>query len=97
MRRKVLTAEPETSLDQAVRDMELAGVGSVVVVNGELVVGIMTRSDLERFGISATRSCSACGVNRQLRQHPVTRLVLCVDCTARAAPAAGDYDLGDVD
>ena len=56
MSRPVITAVPTQTVQQAARLMHRAGVGSVVVVEGERPIGILTERDLVRYAASSAGS-----------------------------------------
>jgi predicted transcriptional regulator len=51
MSKEVFVAEPATSLGEAAAAMRQLGIGCLPVVAGPLVIGIVTRRDLDRAGV----------------------------------------------
>jgi citrate synthase len=59
MARPVITAAPSETVAEAAGKMQQHAVGSVVVVDGERPIGILTERDLVRFGASGADGASA--------------------------------------
>jgi len=89
---------PKTSGAEALEVMNSGRVGSLLVLEGERLVGILTRRDLQTSGIPMHDDprgyCSCCGGIAHLRPH-VTG-ALCSECLARSQPGASlDHGGGD--
>ena len=93
-----ITAPPDSSWKEALELMNARRVGSLLVVAGGRLLGIVTRKDQERAGVEMRDDprgyCSCCGELEHLRPH-VTG-ALCTDCMDRARPTAA-FDAGGGD
>lgn len=69
--------DASATLDDAIDVMRERGVGSLGVVAGGLIIGILTRSDLIRAGVTAevAGACPACGT-----RHHLVAAGFCRDC-----------------
>lgn len=90
--RHVVTLPPNRSLGDAARLMAIQGVGSIVLVDRDVVCGIITREDLieadpELDKLLCEARCAACGTRRHLRPGPDGQC-LCQDCQVRAREGA---------
>lgn len=94
------TIQVDDSFEEAACKMDEDGIGSLVVLSGERVVGILTRNDLareappqsERFG-----RCSACGSLQHLRAGRPGEPLLCADCGGRRHAPEDERELGTGD
>jgi CBS domain-containing protein len=66
-----VTVPPECTIEEAARLMGTHGVGSLVVVSGDEVVGIVTDRDIAVRGVGAGRALTT-RVNAVMSEHPVT-------------------------
>ena len=93
------TVEVGASVKEAARLMAERGVGSLVVLAKSDIVGILTRSDIERAGLGEVafgeQRCSACGTYQHVRLDEKCGYWLCTDCRNRAH--GDDADLGGGD
>ena len=71
MTRNVITATPETPLREIANLMEKHGIKRVPIVEGELVVGIVSRANLLQALASASDNLDAADTDRTLRQRIV--------------------------
>jgi CBS domain-containing protein len=81
MSRALLTAEAELTLTEAAKRMASRGVGAVIVLDGERLVGILTERDV----LKAVAAGSAAGakVEEWMTRHPET--IESSDSTGHAA------------
>lgn len=70
--RSVSTARPEETLRVAARRMEQDGVGSLVVLQGERVVGVLTDRDLVLRGLGEGLDLDSEPIRKLLVREPVT-------------------------
>jgi CBS-domain-containing membrane protein len=88
--RNVITLSLHHTKEDAIELMQECGIGSIVLLDGEAPVGIVTRADLLR-GEKVARvprdllHCQCCGVDVHLR-ITASGVALCISC--RASPAA---------
>jgi CBS domain-containing protein len=87
-RSDVVTISATSSAEDAARLMAWRAVGSVVVVDGLEVAGIVTREDLARLapelaGLLVEAYCAACKTSKHLRPGP-DGAFLCTSCLDRA-------------
>lgn len=99
-RRNVVTASPDCSAEDAARLMMTQVVGSLLIVNGDGVWGIVTRQDLARAdaelaALLARVQCSACQSTRHLQRGPGDTF-LCAACAERAS-ASHWFDEGGLE
>jgi acetoin utilization protein AcuB len=99
VRRPIATISAGASIHEAACKMSILRVGSLLVMLEDHVVGIVTRGDLLRAGLSeeqvlGDRRCSACGDFHHTRAATVGRPSLCSECRERAGPAADERELG---
>lgn len=66
-----VTVPPECTLEEAARLMSTRGVGSLVVVSGDEVVGIVTDRDIAVRGVGEGRG-STTHVEAVMSEHPAT-------------------------
>jgi signal-transduction protein with cAMP-binding, CBS, and nucleotidyltransferase domain len=69
-RREVLSTTPVVRLDEAARRMRIHGISSLMVVEGEKVVGILTERDLTR-AIAAGEQPQQTTVGEYMTDHPI--------------------------
>lgn len=100
--RDAITRDPATitvqaSAEAAMRVMAEEGVGSLLVIENQSVVGIVTREDLSRVGIDGDDTpgfrCESCGSVKHLKTEE-NRGTLCVDCRAHAEPEVPGDETG---
>ena len=98
MRRPPIATRPDATWKEALDLMNARGVGSLLVVAGGELLGVVTRKDEERAGVPMRDDprgyCSCCGDLEHLRPH-VTG-ALCVDCFERSKSGAV-FDTGGGD
>jgi len=79
----------ECFMAEAAAKMAESGVGSVLVLNGGELAGILTRSDFERVGMAEAafgdQRCSECRSYQHVHLDPVCGYMLCAACRARRA------------
>jgi acetoin utilization protein AcuB len=93
------TIQVDDSIDEAAALMQDDDVGSLVVLAGSAIVGLLTKDDLARQpddGKGLER-CSACGSYQHLRPAPPGSLQLCVECSEREHPPFDPAELGTGD
>jgi CBS domain-containing protein len=99
MKRPALSVVPSTLGSEALDIMNAHRVGSLIVVDADKVVGIVTRRDLERAAVPVMSDprghCSCCGSLSHLREH-VTG-ALCVECLARSRLSHEEGEIGGGD
>lgn len=104
LRQAPVTVPPECTLEEAAQLMDSHAVGSVVVVRGGDVVGIVTDRDIAVRGVGKGRGPTS-QVRAIMSEHPVTiqgsadifdayRLVK--DAGVRRLPVLEDGDLGGI-
>ena len=71
LRKAPVTVPPECTIEEAARLMGDRGVGSLLVVTGDKVVGILTDRDIVVRGVGAGQPL-ATRVNEVMTEHPVT-------------------------
>jgi len=71
LRRAPVTVPPTCTLKEAAQLMGTQGVGSLLVVSGDQLVGIVTDRDITVRGIGGGRS-SATKIRTVMTEHPVT-------------------------
>jgi predicted transcriptional regulator len=78
----------EETLAEAATTMASSGVGSLLVLSELQLVGILTRSDIERAGLAEAafgeRRCSSCGTFHHVRIDPRCGYWMCTACRNRA-------------
>ncbi len=90
------------TLGEALAAMILFKVGCLPVVEGEVLVGLITRGDLRAAGIVDTRievgACCSCGGRHGIRSDPRRAdIQLCLDCLQRAEDDYASLGLGEAD
>lgn len=95
-----ISVGPEETLAEAATTMAGSGVGSLLVVSEAHLVGIVTRSDIERAGLAEAafgeRRCSACGTFHHVKLEPRCGYWLCTGCRNRARNGEkGELGSGD--
>lgn len=55
-RSKVVAVRPDTSIDRIIEELHDTGVGSVIVVEGEVPVGIVTDRDVALYGVGGEKT-----------------------------------------
>jgi CBS-domain-containing membrane protein len=88
-----------TSVAAAADVMRRYGVGCLPILIGHDVLGVVTRGDLRRAGVTLPspheRVCAACGSERHVRLDPRTGdTSFCLECLERARPPAPFEDVG---
>lgn len=102
MRANPFTTSPRVTLDEAASIMRAFRIGCLPVEDGGRVVGIVTRGDLERAGMSSEtlgiRRCAACGYKHNLRpDRRCEELVFCGFCEERSVPGEEELEMGGGD
>lgn len=88
MRRPPASIGPRTSPSDALELMNSRRVGSLLVVDGERLIGIVTRHDLAEAGVPMSDPrgyCSCCGDIAHLKPHATG--ALCAECWDRSLPS----------
>lgn len=84
--------ESECLMAEAAARMAELGVGSVVVLSGEALAGIITRSDFERVGMAEAafgeQRCYLCKSYQHVRVDAGCGYLLCSACRARKRTGA---------
>jgi predicted transcriptional regulator len=79
-----ISVAPEDSFASAINVMVEHEVGSVLVLHGAEILGILTRTDVERAGLAAAsfgdRRCGSCGGYQHVRERPDTAELECWQC-----------------
>ncbi len=91
--------DASATAEQAIVDMDVRDVSCLLAMEGERLVGILTRGDLLRAGLPeeqvvGERRCSACGSYRHVHRRGSSGLMLCVYCGDRARPPVAGEELG---
>ncbi len=93
------TIPVESSVGDAAKVMAERGVGSLLVVEKDDIVGIVTRSDFERAGLGEAafgdQHCSSCGTYEHVKLDPKCGYWLCSECSTRAHNGAVELGEGD--
>jgi CBS domain-containing protein len=102
MKRPIATIAAVSSIQEAACKMAIFGIGSLLVTFEGRVVGILTRGDLLRAGLSEAealgdRRCSACGDYHHVHFESAGRPALCPECKLKSAPAHDGGELGVAD
>jgi len=101
MSRDVFTITPDATLGHALAAFARLPVGCLPVVDGDRIVGILTRGDLRRAGVPEPllggKSCALCGSCHGVRPDPVNGLDCCLDCIDVLESAMRPGDLGEGD
>ena len=91
------TIARDASVEEAVLSMAQRGIGSLLVTEGNNVVGIVTREDLSRAGVDVDDApgfrCVSCGSVKHLKSEG-DKGTLCLDCRVRSRPEAPDDGTG---
>ena len=92
------TVQVDASIEEAAQLMAARGVGSLLVVEKDDVVGIVTRADIERAGLGEVafgdQRCSCCGTYQHVKLDDRCGYWLCADCRARAHGNGSQTELG---
>jgi CBS-domain-containing membrane protein len=101
MKRSPVTLPADGTGLEAATIMKKEGVGSIIVLDGERPVGIVTRGDLLTRAGRAARDvlydvrCECCSSREHLRPYGAGR-TLCKDCRDRAGNSQSSWvDIGD--
>jgi CBS domain-containing protein len=85
------------SVGDAVLSMAQRGIGSLLVTEGNQVVGIVTREDLSKAGVEVDDTpgfrCVSCGSVKHLKSEG-DKGTLCLDCRVRSRPETPDDGTG---
>jgi hypothetical protein len=100
MHSPAITVDALAPCGTAAQLMNRHRIGSLLVTQGDDLVGIVTRADLMRRGVSFDLElpgcrCACCGSIDHL--HADRRAPLCADCRDRAGPSSFDDELGGGD
>ena len=92
--------DADATLADAARAMRERAIGSLPVMVGGNVLGIVTRGDLRRAGLApvdiAPPVCASCGRDDHVRLDPRTEGAnFCLDCRDDATPSISDDDVGN--
>jgi hypothetical protein len=100
MSQEIFAIPRNATLEDAVSALAGLRIGCLPVVSDGIVVGIITRGDLRRAGVSeqllGASTCACCASPHGVTQDRRQDLELCLDCLDRETPADGD-ELGDGD
>lgn len=92
MHSPVVSVPPNRTLAEAAELMSARGVGSVLVLDGHELVGILTRTDLEKAGLVEAafgeRRCNRCQSYHHVRADRCGYL-LCAECRASGTAKPG--------
>lgn len=92
-----LTIAPDATLSDAAHWMKKAAVGSLIVETGGNTVGILTRTDLERAGLSDPEfresACLGCGSFEHVHPNASSEW-WCARCRSRRGPAHRGDEIG---
>ena len=90
-----LMSSPPATIDSLAPAEEAAdamldlAVGCLPVLDGDRLVGVLTRGDLRRAGVLDTdtvaRTCASCGGRHHVRAHGDSKVSFCVSCLERGA------------
>lgn len=90
--------DPDASVIEAAEVMEENAIGCLPVISGETLVGIVTRGDLRRVGVPATRvraKCASCGSMDHVRcDERWGNVPFCRECVELACPPEIWEELG---
>lgn len=97
-----ITVHPAATVSEASDAMRELALGCLPVVDGNSVVGIITRGDLIRAGHPAestgARTCAACGYPHNVEPDRRSEEVgFCLYCRERSVPASLDDEMGGGD
>ena len=99
MKRPALSVVASTLGSEALEVMNAHRVGSLIVLDGDKVVGIVTRRDLARGGMPVMSDprghCSCCGSLSHLREHATG--ALCTECLSRSRLRSDEGEIGGSD
>lgn len=97
------TIDSGATLEDAIEAMRDIGIGCLPVLDGDDLVGVITRGDLRRAGFEdeiVFRTCASCSTRHHVRSAMGNAVAFCVDCMerGRAFDSEDPYDdLGDGD
>jgi signal-transduction protein with cAMP-binding, CBS, and nucleotidyltransferase domain len=101
MHSPAVTVESNVLVADAAVVMAAHGVGSVLVMTGDRLDGIVTRSDFERVGLAEAafgdQRCSVCRGYQHVHLSERCGYFLCATCRAAARPAREGSELGGGD
>ena len=98
MHARPASIQADLPIEAAAERMEEDAIGSLIVLSGDVVVGLLTKSDVARFcGSEEMSHCAACGSFQHLKPARPGELVLCADCSARSRPPVDERELGTGD
>ena len=97
-----VTVHPAATVSEASDVMRELALGCLPVVDGDSVVGIITRGDLIRAGLPAeetgAKTCVACGYIHNVQPDRRTEEIgFCLYCRERSTPASLDDEMGGSD
>jgi CBS domain-containing protein len=104
LRSAPVTVPPSCSLEEAARLMGKEGVGSLLVVSGGELIGIVTDRDIAVRGVGAGSSSSS-AISAVMTEHPVTiqgsedvlaAFTLLKDAGVRRIPVLEDTELAGI-
>lgn len=89
---------PDATLGEVARLFREEEIGMALVVEGQRLVGLVTRGDLRRSGcpeeLLGARYCSACKSPHGVIEHPALAVDICIDCLELARSGDGDEGQG---
>jgi acetoin utilization protein AcuB len=106
MQSPVITIGADAPIERAAHMMRFYRIGCLPVVDQGRMLGIVSRGDLSRAGLSnetlyGDRVCASCGQHHEVLAHEnIDFLFFCRDCLERsgpADPADPTEDLGEAD
>jgi signal-transduction protein with cAMP-binding, CBS, and nucleotidyltransferase domain len=81
---------PDTTLAETAALFREQGIGVALVVDGDKLVGMVTRGDLRRAGcpeeLLGARRCVSCGSHHGVIEHPSLGVDMCIDCLELSRP-----------
>jgi CBS-domain-containing membrane protein len=102
MTRQVWAVPPDARLEDVADAMRRHRIGCFPVVDSGVLVGIVSRGDLHKVGVSESRlgerRCAACGSHRDVSRHlSLGDVDYCLECIERALAPTDRFDLGGGD
>lgn len=83
------SVRPDQTFREAIRVMAELHVGSVLVLSNQEIVGILTRTDVERAGLARAafgdRHCARCGTYQHVRAVGSSGTLLCWHCRSSSS------------
>ncbi len=93
-----VTVEAYDPVERAAEVMRTRGVGCLPVTVAGLLVGIVSRRDLDRVGCIERSRCASCGYTHNLGTDPhAPEVTFCLYCRERTPPPDDVIDIGGGD